>query len=146
MNKTQVEWWRALYAPHLNQISWDYQIGGGYESKRFPSLCHLNKMLQEGEALLWNPHLKVYGTLTWTPCRISKWRLEVGQYEIGDYIVWLIQPYFESKDKVWKWRVRVWDRKNDPRGTCWYEIRLTESQFRQILRNPRKASAYLERR
>ena len=134
------------YSPELEEIVWEYQVRRSdlYGYEHFPDLDHLNSMLQKGEAFLWNPDLQAYDTLTWKPCQVAKWQLEEGQYRIADYNVRLFQPFLESEDKVWKWRMWVW--KDNPYGIFWYEVQLAESQFKRILRNPRKASAYLERK
>ena len=139
----RIDQWYALYAPHMKQILWDYQVKGSHAHKYFPSLVPLNDMLKKGQAELWNPYTKTSEILTWQPYQIPNWRHEPLRHEIGDrYAVWLVQPFFESKDPVWKWRVSVWD-KRDPSGLH-YEVELTETQIDRVLEKPGEAEVYLE--
>lgn len=141
----KIDEWYALYAPHMKQILWDYQIKGSHAHKYFSSLVPLNEMLKRGQAELWNPYTRTYEILTWQPYEIPNWRHEPLRYEVGDrYVIWLVQPVFQSKDPVWKWRVSVWD-KRDPSGLH-YEVELTESQIDRVLEKPSEAGVYLERR
>ena len=126
-----LEEFRVVYTPHLAPLIYElqYKVHGRWDTKGFKSFEEIRDFLRKGIGELYVHAFRGKELVTWEPIDLPRFTLEPGErVETANFIYTLEQPFFESTEKRWIWRVGVWDKTKQESK----EIEMSENEWRKL--------------